>query len=399
MKASWRDLAIIGGAPEFAEPVVVGRPNTGDTGRFLARMDTIFASGRFSNNGPFVQEFEARVAAVAGARHGIATSNATIALELVIAGLGLTGSVVVPSFTFIATAHALARCGVTPLFCDVDPVTHNICAATVDEVIRPDTSGILGVHLWGRPCPVEELEALASARGLCLLFDAAHAFGCTYRGRAIGTFGAAEVFSFHATKAINSFEGGAIVTNDDHLAAKLREMIMFGQDSHGDVVRVGTNAKMSEPCAAMGVTSIEAMETIFERNRVNREAYRGGLSDVPGVRFPASLIGDATNNQFVPVEVDAQTFGLTRDQLLGVLAAENVVARAYFSPGCHQTEPYRSRAGKLPVTERLGESVLCLPTGLAVTPEDASGIARIIALCASPEGELTARLRSLDARR
>jgi dTDP-4-amino-4,6-dideoxygalactose transaminase len=396
MKASWRDLAIMGGAPEFAEPVIVGRPNTGDTGRFLARMETIFAGGQFSNNGPFVQEFEGRVAAVAGARHCIATCNATIALELAVAALGLTGSVVVPSFTFIATAHALARCGVAPLFCDVDPATHTITRATVEEVIRPDTSGIMGVHLWGRACPVEELEGLAAAHGLRLLFDAAHAFGCTHGGRPIGTFGALEVFSFHATKAINSFEGGAIVTNDDRLAAKLREMIVFGQNSDGIVARLGTNAKMSEPCAAMGVTSIEAMDTIFERNRANGEAYRSGLSNIPGVRWLGSAADEVSNGQFAVIEVDPPVFGMTRENLIQILAAENVVARGYFDPACHRSEPYRSRSDGstpvLPTTDRLSASVLSLPTGLAISPDQVARICGIVALSAQLPRELSSHL-------
>jgi dTDP-4-amino-4,6-dideoxyglucose len=403
MKSLWRDLAIAGGAPEFDRPMIVGRPNTGDIDRFFARMGDVFASGRFSNNGPFAREFEARICELTGARHCIATCNATIGLELAITALGLTGSVVVPSFTFVATAHALQRCGITPLFCDVDSATHNISAAAAEQAIRPDTSGILGVHLWGRACPIDELEALARKRGLRLLFDAAHAFGCTHNGRPVGTFGRAEVFSFHATKAINSFEGGAIVTHDDQLAAKLRELRMFGQDNDGTVVRAGTNAKMSEPCAAMGLTSLDAMDAIFAHNRSNYDVYRATLDLVPGLRFAAADPGEVSNYQFVPLEVDAGTFGMSRDQLLHVLGMENVVAKAYFSPGCHACEPYRSRAGfspqDLPVTDRLGESVLCLPTGLAVSPEDAARIARIIALSASPEPGLTARLPSADDRR
>lgn len=386
----------MGGAPEFDRPLIVGRPNTGDPERFFSRMERIFAAGRFSNNGPFVQEFEARIGQLTGARHCIATCNATIGLELAVSALGLTGSVIVPSFTFIATAHALARCGIVPLFCDVDPAMHNIDPAKIEELIRPDTSGILGVHLWGRACPVGELQALASQHGLRLLFDAAHAFGCSYRGKPIGTFGDAEVFSFHATKAITCFEGGAIATDDDGLAADLRQMINFGQDAEGTAVRLGTNAKMSEPSAAMGVTSLEAMDAIFEHNRLNHLAYRDGLEGVPGVRLAGAPPGDTSNHQFVVLELEAELFGMTRDDLIRLLAAENVLARRYFHPSCHMSEPYRSLprdpAPALPTTDRLSSSVLCLPTGRAVSSDEAARVCRIIALSAKPGPELVARL-------
>lgn len=388
----------MGGAPEFDQPLVVGRPNLGDTERFMSRMEQIIASRRFSNNGPFVREFEARIGQLTGARNCVATCNATIGLELTINALGLTGSVIVPSFTFIATAHVIERCGLTPLFCDVDPRTHTIAPDNIEGIIRRDTSAILGVHLWGRACPVEEFEALAKRHGLRLLFDAAHAFGSSYRGKPIGTFGDAEVFSFHATKAINSFEGGAIATNDDRLAAKLREMVNFGQDTEGKVVRLGTNAKMSEPCAAMGLTSIEAMEAIFEHNRLNLSAYLAGLEAVPGVRVLEPAEDEVSNYQFVVVEVDARTFGMTRDELNGLLEAENVVARRYFYPSCHMSEPYRGRldspARSLPATERLSASVLCLPTGASVSTDDAARICRIIAVSAHPASELKAILLS-----
>ena len=211
------DLAIFGGPPAFAEKLHVGRPNLGNRDRLLARINEMLDRRWLSNNGPFVQEFEAKMAAYLGVRHCIAMCNGTIALEIAIRATGLRGEVIVPSFTFIATAHALQWQEVTPVFCDIDPRTHLIDPAQIEGLITPRTTGIIGVHTWGQPCDVEALSQIAHRRNLTLMFDAAHAFGCSYRGKMIGNFGAAEVFSFHATKFFNTFEGGAIATNDGDL--------------------------------------------------------------------------------------------------------------------------------------------------------------------------------------
>ena len=161
-----------------------------------------------TNNGPFVREFEGQVARLAGVKHCIATCNGTVALEIAIRAAGLSGEVIVPSFTFIATAHALQWQEITPVFADIDPQTHHLDPRCVEKMITPRTTGIVAVHLWGAPCDIESLSAIASKHGLKLLFDAAHAFGSSYKGRAIGSFGQGEVFSFHATKFINTLEGG-----------------------------------------------------------------------------------------------------------------------------------------------------------------------------------------------
>lgn len=216
------DLAINGATPAFSKPLHVGRPNIGNREAFLARVNEILDSQWLTNNGPMVQEFERRIAERVGVRHCVAMCNATIALEIAIRALGLSGEVIVPSWTFVATAHALYWQGITPVFADIDPDTHNLVPDAVRRMITPRTSGIIGVHLWGRAAPIDELQAIADEHGLKLMFDAAHAFGSSYKGQSIGRFGACEVFSFHATKAFNTMEGGAVVTNDDELAEAMR---------------------------------------------------------------------------------------------------------------------------------------------------------------------------------
>ena len=228
-----------------------------DRVRFLERIDRMLTSGRLSNHGPMNDEFESAVAKIAGARHCIASCNATIALELAISALGMKGEVIVPSFTFVATVHALWRQGIRPVFCDIDPETHCLDVASVEAAITSETTGILGVHLWGNVGDVEALEDLARRKGLKLLFDAAHAFGCGTTARPVGTNGDAEVFSFHATKFVHSIEGGAVVTNDADLARRLRLMVNFGFSGEDTVSHLGTNGKMTEASAAMGLTSLE----------------------------------------------------------------------------------------------------------------------------------------------
>jgi dTDP-4-amino-4,6-dideoxygalactose transaminase len=343
-----------------------------------------------------VQEFERRIAELVGVEHCIAMCNATVALEIAVRALGMKGEVIVPSFTFIATAHALQWQEITPVFCDVDPETHTLDPDKVERMITPRTTGIIGVHLWGQTCDVDALSDIARRRGLKLLFDSAHAFGCSYRGRMVGGFGDAEVFSFHATKFINSLEGGAVVTNDAELARKMRLMKNFGFTQYDRVDYIGTNGKMSEMSAATGLTNMESMGEFIAVNRANYGSYREGLRGVPGVRLVEYDEAERLNYQYVVVEVDEDEAGLSRDDLVRLLWAENVFARRYFSPGCHRMEPYRSyypQAGLvLPVTERLTDRVMTLPTGTAVDEEQIGAICRIIRLVVAHGPEVHRRL-------
>jgi dTDP-4-amino-4,6-dideoxygalactose transaminase len=287
--------------------------------------------------------------------------------------------VIVSPFTFVASAHALLWQGVTPVFCDVDPETHNLDPARVEEVVTPATAAILGVHLWGRPSAVGELTEIAGAQRVHLLFDAAQAFGCSDRGRMVGSFGAAEVFSFHATKVVNSFEGGAIVTDDHALADELRLLRNFGFSDYDEVVALGTNAKLTEAAAAMGLTSLESRERFFAANARNHDAYRAGLADLDSVKMVDYADGERANRQYVVVEID-ESAALTRDELQQVLWAENILARRYFYPGCHRMEPYRTLFpdSAFPQAERLARRVLVLPTGASMTVETVDKVVAII---------------------
>jgi dTDP-4-amino-4,6-dideoxygalactose transaminase len=378
------ELAVLGAPPAFQDPLHVGRPNIGDRNALINRINDLLDRRWLTNNGPLVQELESRIAGYVGVKHCIAMCNATVALEIATRALGLHGEVIVPSFTFVATAHSLQWQEITPVFCDIDPRTYNLDPTQVESMVTPRTTGIIGVHVWGRPSAIEQLAEIARRRGLALMFDAAHAFGCSYNGRMIGSFGEAEVFSFHATKFFNTFEGGAVVTNNDGLAAKVRLMTNFGFAGNDNVIYVGTNGKMTEVCAAMGLTGLDSLDEFTEVNYRNYTTYRTLLKEVPGIRLITYNESERCNYQYIVIDVDETLAGISRDALVQVLQAENILARRYFYPGCHQMEPYRSyfpHAGLLlPHTERIAKRVISLPTGTAVTVEDIEGIYRVIRL-------------------
>jgi len=395
------DLAILGGAPAFQEKLHVGRPNIGNRAHLLDRINDILDRRWLTNAGTYVREFEKRIAETVGVRNCVATCNGAVALEIAIRALDLRGEVIVPAFTFIATAHALQWQQITPVFADVDPRTHLIDPSSAACLVTPRTSAILGVHTWGRCCDVEGLERLAERHRLHLLFDAAHAFGCGQHGRLVGSFGELEVFSFHATKFVNSLEGGAIVTNNDELAQKMRLMKNFGFLGYDNVGTIGTNGKMNEFSAAMGLTSLEAMDTFVAANRRNHELYSAELADVPGIHVLPYDAAERCNYQYVVTEIDSAACPISRDRLLDVLWAENVMARRYFYPGCHRMQPYRSMNPDawrhLPQTERISSRVLVLPTGETVSAADVARVCEVIRLAAAAGRELSRRLEQTEA--
>ena len=392
---------MFGGSPAFERKLHVGQPNLGDRAYFMQRVERILDSRWFTNNGECVQELERELAAFLGVRNVIAVCNATIGLEIAIRALPMTGEVIVPAMTFIATAHALQWQQITPVFCDIDPATHVLDPAEVEKLITDRTSGVLGVHVWGRPCNIDALTDIARRHGLHLMFDAAHAFGCSHRGRMIGGYGRAEVFSFHATKFFNSFEGGAIATDDDELAKKIRLMTNFGFAGYDKVVHIGTNGKMNEVSAAMGLTSLRALPEFVEVNRRNHHAYRERLARIPGMALFAYDEAERCNWQYVVVEYTPAEGGPTRDQLVEALWAENVMARKYFWPGCHRMEPYRTlyprAATRLPHTDAVAARLLILPTGTGVSPAEIDTLCGLLALMVEQGPRLRQRLHARPA--
>jgi dTDP-4-amino-4,6-dideoxygalactose transaminase len=356
------------------EDLLVGRPNIGNLDVFYKKTHEILASRWLSNNGAVVQELEKKLCDYLGVRNCIPVCNATVGLQICVHALGLTGEVITTPYTFIATAHALQCEGIRPVFADIKSATHNLDPQAVEAAITSQTKAILGVHVWGRPCEPEALQEIADHHGIPLMFDAAHAFGCSHNGRMIGNFGNCEVFSFHATKFFNTFEGGAIATNDDELAAKIRLMKNFGFSGMDNVVHLGTNAKMSEIHAAMGIACFDVLDNILSANKSHYEHYRERLSDLPNLHFCSYDDVEQSNYQYIVIEIDNEICPVDRDSLMMHLHADGIMARRYFHPGCHNMEPYASLYSdiqqKLPIADKLTSRTLILPTGTALTADD-----------------------------
>lgn len=364
-------LTLRGAAPALAEPLPVGQLYFPDWARYEAAMRDLFERQYYTNHGPLAQQFEARLAQRLQVRHAICVTNATIGLLMACEALQLTGKVIVPSFTFIATAQALTWTGLTPVFCDVDPVTHQITPELLAPLIDDDVSAILAVNLWGDACPAAPLQALADRHGLKLFFDSAHGMGVEIDGAPLGRFGEVEVFSFHATKVFSTGEGGCLTTNDDEVAARLRNIrSSYGAGRPVEVVRT-SNGRMSEAQAAIGLLNLDTFEDALAHNRHLFEAYEAGLAGVPGLTLNRPRHVSRTNHQYVICEIDEAAFGLSRDALQAALKAENILARRYFHPGAHRSAPYVNELPQyvdaLPVTDWLNTRLLQLPSGALVT--------------------------------
>jgi len=394
MLRSIEELALFGGPREFPATLHVGRPNIPDRDALYRRFDEILDSKWLTNRGSAVKELEREIAELLGVRHCLLTCNATRALEIAIRALGLQGEIIVPSFTFIATAHAVSWLGLEPVFVDIDPRTHMIDPDAVERAITSRTTGIIPVNLWGRTCDIDSLERIAKTYELRLLFDSSQAFLSSYRGRMIGNFGDAEVFSFHATKVFNTFEGGAIVTNDASLARRVALASNYGFEGYDRVVGLGTNGKMSEVCAAAGLCGLTDLQSVIAANCQRYHLYQKLLGNIPGVTTLGTDPSERTTFHYVVAEIDPALTGLHRDDLIELLHAENVIARRYFYPGCHRQLPYRrTSAAMLPHTEAISDRVLALPTGPSVSLRQVSSICDLIRFAAARGPEITERLR------
>jgi dTDP-4-amino-4,6-dideoxygalactose transaminase len=361
--------AIQGGEPVFPDGLPLARPTIPDPDRVAGRLREILESGVLTN-GPTVRELEERAADYIGVGHAVAVSSCTAGLMLVLRVSDLTGDVVLPSFTFQATAHAVSWNGLRPAFGDIDPDTLTLSAEAAERVTGMRTSAILATHTYGTPADVEGLAASARRSGIRLFFDAAHAFGARHGDRSVGGFGDAEVFSLTPTKPLVAGEGGIVTTNDEGLAAEIRLARDYGKEPDYDCRIIGLNARMSELHAAVALASLEGIDERVARRNELAAAYRDALGGIPGIGFPLVRPGDLSTYKDLTILVDADVFGLDPASLGRALAAEGVETRRYYAPPVHRTTAYRSLAnGALPVTERSAQRVLTLPMWEGMTSE------------------------------
>jgi dTDP-4-amino-4,6-dideoxygalactose transaminase len=363
----------------FPDGLPLARPSIPDVDRVAAELRDVLASGVLTN-GPRVRELEERAAEVLAVRHAVAVSTCTAGLMLVLRAADLTGDVVVPSFTFQATAHAVAWNGLRPAFADVDPETLTLSASAASRATGMRTSAILATHTYGTPADVEGLAEAARQSGVRLFFDAAHAFGSRHGDRPVGGFGDAEVFSLTPTKPVVAAEGGLVATNDDEIAARVRRLRDYGKEDDYDVRVIGLNARLSELHATVALASLEGLDERIRRRNELATGYRDVLGALPGVTFPSVRPGDRSTYKDLTILVDAAAFGVDAASLGQALAAEGVETRRYYAPPVHRTTVYRAVANSvsLPVTDDAAGRVLTLPLWVGMTDQDVDRAAEAI---------------------
>jgi dTDP-4-amino-4,6-dideoxygalactose transaminase len=355
--------AIHGGSPTFPEGLPFMRPSVPDEEAVLGRLKTILASGMLTN-GPFVRELEDRAAEYLRVRHCVAVSSCTAGLMLALQAADVSGDVVLPSFTFAATAHAAAWNQLRPVFTDVDPATLTLSPEAAGRAIGVRTSVIVATHTFGTPCDVEALSSLARSSGVRLVFDAAHAFGSRRDGTPVGGFGDAEVFSLSPTKVLVAAEGGLIATNNDLLAERCRIGRDYANPGDYDCLFVGLNARMSEIHAAIALASLEGLEERIDRRNELATMYKEALERIPGIGFPKVGETDRTTYKDFTILVEPSEFGMGAAELASALAAEGIQTKRYYVPPVHTMKAYRSlgaKNGSLPVTDAVATRVLTLP--------------------------------------
>lgn len=335
-----------------------------------------------TNNGTKHAQLEAALKAYWDASNVVLYTNGHLALEQVIAAMKFPvgGEVITTPFTFVSTTHAIVRNGLTPVFCDVNTVDYTIDVTKIEALITPKTCAIVPVHVYGNFCDVDEIDRIAKKHGLKVIYDAAHAFGASYRGVQSANFGNASMFSFHATKVFNTIEGGAVCLKNAELKNKLTEMKGFGLHGQEECLYIGTNAKMSEFQAAMGLCNLRHLDAEIAKRKAAVERYRKHLNGVEGIRLCQEQADVQSNYAYFPVVFDGYRY--TRDEIFASLAAENITARKYFYPltnsfACYENLP-TAGADKTPIAAHLAERVLCLPLYADLSAEDVDRICHII---------------------
>jgi dTDP-4-amino-4,6-dideoxygalactose transaminase len=373
-----------GGFPKpFAEPVYVTRPLLPPLAAVMARLEAVWRTQQLTNIGAQHDRLEAALRDHLGVKELSLFTNGTIALIAAIRALHLSGEVLTTPFTFPATTHALSWSGITPVFCDIDPVTLNVDPAAVERAVTDRTSGILAVHVYGNPCDVAGLQRVADRHRLKIIYDAAHAFGTRIKDRGIGTFGDATMFSFHATKLFHTAEGGALACGDPALKARFDDLRNFGIHGPDAVEAIGLNGKMSELHAALGLSVLEGVAEELTRRARLLALYRERLAGLGGIAWMTGLSGADSSCQYCVIRVNEAMFGCSRDALHRELRAYNVFTRKYFYPLCAQYDCYRglpsAAPSNLPVASRAVQEVLCLPLYGGLSEADVNEICDMVA--------------------
>lgn len=366
----------------FEKPIFVTRPFLPSLDEFTEGVKEIWDNHWLTNNGPIVQRFCRELSNYYETDNVCLFNNGTLALQIGLQGMGISGEVITTPFTFVATSHALYWNKIRPVFVDIEPNYYTLDPTAVEAAITPWTTAILAVHVYGFPCNLNALADIARRHKLVLIYDAAHAFGVSVGGRPISHFGDMSMFSFHATKLFHSIEGGMLTFRDSGLKQTFDYLKNFGFKNEVEVVMPGTNAKMNEMQALMGILVLKHLDSLIESSRKIDATYRECLKDVPGIKFPPPLPKDVKYNYiYQPIEIDEEQFEMSRDALYEALKKYNIFSRRYFYPLLCDFPCYRSIAFKDPLltARRVSERILCLPIYADLAVEDVVRICEAIA--------------------
>ena len=377
-------------------PIYVTQPDLPPLEAFLPYLQQIWDSKVLTNSGPFHKKLEAELAEYLGVKHISLFTNATIALVTALQALRIGGEVITTPYSFVATAHSLLWNGIKPVFVDIDPETFNIDPSKIEAAITPETTAIMPLHCYGRPCDVEAIQRIAEDYNLKVIYDAAHAFGVRHKGQSVLQHGDLSVLSFHATKVFNTFEGGAIISPDARTKQHIDHLKNFGFVNETTVVAAGINGKMSEFNAALGMLQLQYVDKAIARRREIDGLYRELLADLPGITLPKAAEEVEANHSYFPILVEP-SHPVGRDDLYQRMKAEGVNGRRYFYPLISEFPMYRglpsAQNALLPVAKDVSSKVICLPLYPSLTDADVHRVADVIRrsanespAAASPDG-------------
>ena len=364
----------------MSDIINVTRSSIPDFEEYCDEIRSIWESRWLTNMGEKHQQLESELKKYLGSEEVALLTNGHLALETAIEAFELKGEIITTPFTFASTTHAIVRCGCTPVFCDIDPVTYTMDASKIEELITEKTVAIMPVHVYGNFCDVYEIERIAKKHNLKVIYDAAHAFGAKKDGLSSACFGDAAMFSFHATKVFNTIEGGALCFKDRKLKARVNDLKNFGIHGPEEVMYVGGNAKMNEFCAAMGLCNLRHLDQWIEERKAVVEHYRQRLGSVEGIVLCPEQPGVDSNYAYFPVLFDGYKYD--RNQVFDRLGENNIIARKYFYPITNSFDCYKGRPGfepdMTPVAKFVGERILCLPLYAGLGLEDVDRICDVI---------------------
>ena len=354
--------------------ITVTSPLLPNLSEFEKYLEDIWQRKWITNNGHYHQELEKALAEYLKVPYISLFTNGTLPLITALQALRITGEVITTPYSFVATTHALWWNGIKPVFVDIDPETGNIDPTKIEAAITPKTTAIMPVHVYGKPCKTKEIQDIADKYGLKIIYDAAHAFGVEVDGKSILNEGDISTLSFHATKVFNTVEGGAMVMHDEKTKKRIDYLKNFGFANEVEVIAPGINSKMDEIRAAYGLINLKQVDAAIESRRKTAIKYRDALRNVEGITFFDDMPGVKHNYSYFPIFVDAQKFGMTRDELYAKMKDRNVLGRRYFYPLISTFSTYRglesAKPENLPVAHKMAEQVICLPMYAGLTDED-----------------------------